>query len=379
MKKLTLNPGRLLVMAGFALIPLLSADAYRFGDVEMHVNAGINGKYDDNITYANRNKKADFSNVVSLGVNARYEGKLRSAEMRANVYRETFNKNSKFNNTSEDFTFNFFNEFSRFARLTLTDFFSHSYDPQSFEDEFGRVGGRYSTYSNRFNGVYSRDVTKQLMVNLRYTNNLDAYSRSDLSNSMLNRMGFGAEYAFTSKSIVLGSYDFARRGYESGGSIRTNTLTGGLRHYFTSQLFTEAKAGVDFINTLDSTNYTKPLFIVSLNDDLDTNSRLSISFTKEYYSNSYSRDLFNHWQGSGNFTRQLSERLGFVCSAFYGEGEYMTSDIKDKLKGAQVGLNYDLKEDIRGTLRYSYSRTDSNDDNREYTRNAVNLGLRMTF
>ncbi len=295
------------------------------------------------------------------------------------IFQQIFPRYSEFNKNSQELTLNGLQELSKYDRVTLKDAFSHTYEPQTFEEAFGRETGWYSHYRNGFNLGYSRDITRQASISARYANELDKYSREDLSDSYLNSIGAGFNYALTSQTIFSLSYDFANRKSDPGTDAQTNTFAAGARRYLTEQLYLDGRVGLDYINSYNNTKYTKPSFLVSVTDEIDKNTRSTLAFKKQYYTNAYSEDVFNYWEISGILNRQLLERLGCSLSGFYGNGEYMASNITDKLLGANIGLTYSFNEHLKGNLNYNYSNVTSTRDTREYLRNRVSLGLNMEF
>jgi hypothetical protein len=356
-----------------------SCFAYQAGAFDLKVLGSLTESYDDNVALTQTNEKDDFVTNAMIGLLARYDGKTEGLEFRGHVTRHDYNDYNNYDNTSEDFSLSAKKEFSAYERAIVSDTFIHAEEPSSFEDEFGRTSGRYSYYRNRFNLAYSKDLSKEFTLIGRYLNDYDTYSRSDMSDSVQNRVGFEGDYIVSSHTTVFGAYDFYQRDFDPGSQATTNSLSAGARQYFTSQVFLDANTGVDFIKSFNNKEYTKPHLTASLTDDFDETTRLSLSYDKRYYTNSSTQDLFNYWQTSLNFNKRVFLRLGFNASGFYGKGTYASFGIEDTLKGAGAGLSYDIKDNIKGTLNYSYSKTTSNVISREYVRNVVSTGITVEF
>jgi hypothetical protein len=380
MKALTRTIFVLLTVCGCAglMIPR-AAYAFKAGDADVEVTGSVSETYDDNITYIKDDPKDDFITRASVGLKTKLEGRMRSLELSGHVTQQFFKEYDSFNNTSEDFSVNFLNDFSKYTHLSLTDTFTHADEPRSFEDEFGRTAGRYSYLKNKFNMALSREVKKQLTLTGRYGNEAVTYSRDDLSDSYLNSFGLGCDYAFSSQTIGSLFYDFSQRTFDPGKSANTNTLSAAIRQYLTKQLYLDGRTGIEFIDAYNGRNYAKPLLFAAITDEFTETTRGSIAFTKQYYTNSSTQDLFNYWQVSSNITRQLLPRLALNFSGFVGEGEYTSLGITDKLKGVSAGFTYDIMKNMRGNLSYSYSTTSSNQVGREYTKNAVTVGMQVAF
>lgn len=355
------------------------AYAYRLGNIEITPRAGMTETYDSNITYSETNVKRDWITRLGLGFDAAYEGKSTSLNASTNVRREIFNKNNNFSNTSEDFTISSQSEFSKYDRLSLTDSFLHAEEPRSFEDQFGRTSGRYSYLRNTFGGAYTRDLTKQLSAILRYGNTIDNYSRKDLVDSYMNNVSAELDYTISSKVILIGAYDFYRRDFDNGPHARISTPSGGVRYYFTNQLYADSMAGVNFSHLSSGKDQRKPMFSASITNEFDKNSAAKLSFTKSYSAVSYAENIFSSWRISGSINRQFLERFGGSASVFYGEGKYSGSNVNDELKGASVGLTYDIRENIKVNVNYNFSSTDSNVRTREYIKHTGTIGMTVEF
>ena len=363
----------------FLLALSCPAFAYRMGEIEINPNAAVTETYDDNITYLNINPKQDFITTATLGLSVKYEGKTQSLDFLGHLNQEIFARNNNFNNISEDFNLNFQKEFSRYDRISIKNVFLHAEEPRSFEDAFGRTSGRYSYYDNRFSMGYSHDISKQITLTGSYANETYLLSRNDQSDSYLNRMRVSLEDALSSTAILLFSYDLAYRTFNPGEDALTNTLTTGLRYYLTKQLYLEGNTGLDIIDSYDKRTYFEPLVNLSLIDDVDRNTRINITFNHQYSTIAYQQNLFNYTQISGSFNRQLLKKLAVSLNGFYGEGEYIGADIKDKLTGVGIGFVYDIWHNIKGTLNYNYTRALSNVATREYAKNSISVGLEMDF
>ena len=159
----------------------------------------------------------------------------------------------------------------------------------------------------------------------------------------------------------------------------TNSLGALARAYLTSRFYLDANAGISLLSSYDKNKYLKPFLGIAVTDEFDENTKGTVSFIKRYDTNAYSQDLFGYWRISCALTRKLTRRLDTKCSLFFGDGEYRSSDVRDKLSGIDLGLNYDFKDNVRGGLTYGYSRTDSTLSSREYAKNVVSASLTVKF
>lgn len=356
------------------------AFAYQIGNTEIKFLGSVSEVYDDNITYQKNNPKSDFSTDTSLGINAKNDSKLSSMSLSGNIRHQSFVKNSNFDNTSEDFTLSLLRELSKFDRFSLRNTFLHAEEQRSFEDQFGNTQGRYSYNRNRFNFGYTRDITKQLSLSLKFYNNIDDNSSSSgVGDSYMNKIETELDYALSSDLIIIGSYYYSKRTFRAGPSASSNVFSAGLRRYLTSQLSVDAMGGVNFINAYDSTKYTKPLFMFSLTDEIDENSYARLTFSKQYETITYSQSIFDNLRVSFDFARQLFKRLALNLSAFYGQGRYTVTDIEDNFSGGNIGFTYTLNNKIKLDISYGHTQKSSNVSANEYTKNKVSLAMRAEF
>ncbi|MDD5348337.1 MAG: hypothetical protein PHT59_06975, partial [Candidatus Omnitrophica bacterium] len=346
---------------------------------DLQLSATVIESYDDNITFAQSNAKSDSLTSVIVALEAIREEKLKKISLGASIAHNFYQTYSDFDNTAVTLTGSLQQEFDKYSRISLRDAFRHADEPASFEDEFGRTAGRYSYYRNNLDLEYTHDFTRQFTMIARASNEVYDVNRNDLSDSYLYRLGLEGDYALSSQAIVYGLYDVYRREFDPGQEALFNLLAAGSRYYFTSQLSCDARAGVNFINSYDEKDYTKPSLFVSITDEFDAASRATLSVVREYSANRDTQDLFDYWQANASFTRQAFERLRASLNAFYGKGTYDAYDIEDTLQGAGASFEYDLLHNARLVLRYTYSRTESNVTSREYKRNFYSGGISIRF
>lgn len=362
----------------FAAYPF-TGHAYTLGAFDVRFLASLQELFDDNITSLKESKKQDYVTVTHVGMEALYEGEKRNFTLSGNIRQNTFLDNHNFNNIDQDFTATFGSELSKYDRLSLSNTFSRSEEPRSFEDAFGSTSGRYRIQKNKFSLGYARDITSQYEFRARYTNAFDSYSRQDLADSFFNSVGLELGYLASSWLSFLCSYDFAHRDFNPGNHALNHTLGVGARIYLTPQLSLDSNAGINFVTSYDRSRHRPPILGMSLTGELDKNTRAALSFTKRYDINAYSQDLFGYWQTSAGLRRALTERLEVDCSLFYGQGEYKSLGLRDKFAGVSLGAHYDLKDNIRGTAAYSHTNLTSNIFSREYKKNVISIGFTIKF
>jgi uncharacterized protein (PEP-CTERM system associated) len=162
-------------------------------------------------------------------------------------------------------------------------------------------------------------------------------------------------------------------------SISTTRVAGGLRQYLTPQFYVDGRLGGDFASTSDDQENNSMYSEVSLVDDIDESTNFRITYLKQDASTTYTQEIFKSQRVSAALTKSLLRRLGLTLSGFYGKGDYTASNIKDNLFGGDLRLVYDLSPHIKANLGYTYSKTDSNVNTRDYNKNVISMGLSGEF
>jgi hypothetical protein len=356
-----------------------NAWAFRLGETEIKLHGAVYETYDDNITYVKEEKIHDWITKPSVGATLIYEGKTTSIAVTGSYYHEFYIDNSGFDNNSGDVTATLNSELSKYDRISLKESFSKTYEPRSFEDQFGFIGERYDSNRNRVDFGYARDVSQHFGISTRYSNEYNSYSRDDITASFLNTGGVEGSYIVSSDLSFFTAYDFSRRDFDEGPHATTNTWTGGFRKLLTKQVYIDASTGVDFIRAYSGNDYTKPFGLISITDDINDRTSASVLFSKRYSTISYTEDIFDQWQVSTQLKHELTQKLTGTVSAFYGQGEYVSTEQEDEFIGTSAGLYYDINDKWRASATYSYSNQNSTSIFSEYNKNTVTLGLTTEF
>ena len=359
--------------------------AYDFNGIQINPTASVHEAYDDNVTYVKNNPISDEITHLIGGVDVKQEGKTESFSLSTKIDQELFARNPSFDNTSEYANFMNFTDLmfkqdvTDYDQVKVNDSFSHTEDPTSFQNAFGSISGRYSTYHNVFDLAYHHDLAKQIGLNFHYNNDLLAFTTNSINNSDLNAVGAGAEYDLDSLTILKTDYDYKYRDFYPGSSAAENELTAGVKRYVASHVYVDLTSGADIIASYNGQDTVQPLYRVSLINELDENTQTGISFQKEYDTTGYSQQLFNSWRVSANYAKDFTNRLKGACNLFYGEGDYIDSNTNDKYIGASVGAIYELTRHAKLNLNYTFSKDYSSSPNSGYTKDVVDLGIDYEF
>ncbi|MBF0571961.1 MAG: outer membrane beta-barrel protein [Candidatus Omnitrophica bacterium] len=365
------------VFFSVALVSLAPACYTKPFDVD--VTGSIKMAYDDNISYATTNRLSDFVTNLQTGLAILQQGEAHQLSLQTDVIEQIFVDHSNFDNTSEDLKFDYKQDFSEYDHLELKENLTHSYEPTSFEDAFGRSTGRYSTLNNQAGFSYTHNFTGQVSSEVHYVNTVNDYSQNGPVNSILHQAGTKVSYAWDTANIFNATYDYFRRIFAKAPSATINSLLTGARHYFTPQLFADLGAGPDFISSFNGKNYIKPHYMAALTDQVDANNRVSLTFEKQDTTDNYTEDLFNSWRTALNFYKQLSQRLSTFISVFYGQGRYNDLRVHENLTGVQTQLNYAITPKTSLAVGYTYSDSLSNSSNYGYQKNYVYFSVTIKF
>ena len=356
-----------------------SAMAQDFQDIELKPQATVSATFDDNLHNSHENTKSDFITAVSAGLSLGYKDPLKSFSATASATRQFFSRYSSLDNTSGDLGFSYARELSYYDRISLSEKFSTAYEAASFEEQFGRTLGRYRYYANEIIVEYIRDIAKQTQARAFYSNVIDAFSISGISDSYTNALGLQVDHDLSSQTTVLGAYELSRRSFKDGPDAMRSRVIAGLQQDLTKQLSMEATAGVDCLDSYRDDTLFKPYVSLRLANEFDSLTGAGVSFVRQYDLNPFAEDIFKEWRLSADFTRQPVKKFSYTASCFIGEGQYVASGLTDRLLGAGLECFYRLSEKVKLAASYQYSTVDSNQEDREYDKHKLSLGLRMEF
>jgi len=366
----------ILIFSSFLVFP---TKAFALLGFDFDINSAVSTSYDDNVTFVKDNKKSDSVTNLIIGLGAKQEGKSYKLNLEGNFIQHLYANNSSFNNNSQDIKMDFHKEFTKYDQLSITNRFVHAEAPRSFEDDFGRDSGRFDYYRNVLDTEYTREVNKHVSIVGRYGNENYTASKDSIKDSLLHRVGFDINYILSSATAYLMGYEFMTRNVDDGGNADVHTISTGVNHFLTKQLNMDIRAGVSQIEGFDGSNASEPSINVALTNDFSETDSASITYKLTSKPSTFRADIFDAWRIAVNLKRQLLERLKLTVSVFFGEGEFKASGIEDKKMGTRTLLSYDVRENAKAFIAYTFSEVDSNLDSRDYRRNLVELGMNIAF
>jgi hypothetical protein len=403
----------LLSLFGLSFI-IASAHAYEFPPykgLSLKIEGKVTENYSNNITFAHdeENKKEQFTTLLVAGLvleRTNNRGSLRFAgQMRQPVRFET----SDVRNSSEIGTLDFVSEISSYDKIRIKDVYTHTRVPGSidardfreecvrlfrdfgqeiarddprcaeFEREFGVTQGAFNTFRNDFNVDYSKDMSDRIRVSIGYGNNRFDSTAEGSNDSIRNNVNGRINYSINFATVFYLSYRYSVTYYNRGDDISIDAFRFGLKRYITKRLYFNGDIGMTFTPTSDNTS-----FDALLTGELDEKTNASIDFSRDTRAAIDREDIFINWRVTGRLTRQLKEDMNLFISAFYGEGDFVSAEVTDRLLGTSFSISYIFWQykrgpSINGNIGYSYSQLDSTDASRGYDRNAIDATLSVIF
>ncbi len=410
----------ILFSAGFWLFILFmtaSANAYEFPPyrgIDLKVTGSISENYSNNVTYAfeNENKVEDFRTMLNLGLDFTYKGERRSLGLSGRLNREIFADSSNERNPSESVTLTFNNDFSEYDRLRFINTFRHTQEPGSFQggygldqcreyyrnygfssdkieilcnefaEEFGRFKGKFDSYSNLLNLTYYKIISKYYNVSAGYRYGQNWSNEEGTNDSDRHGLGLTVNYQYSQPTMFSLSYNYQISNYEIGEDISRQSITAGIKQYITRRLYFDGKIGTD--QTISGNGDDSIRGNATITNEFDEKTTATISYSQGTRINANTDGTFKSWQVTGSFARALLDELYSRISAFYGQGDFSSTDVSDTLLGASINLFYDFWRGKRGSnmgaeIGYYYSDLDSSDEGRGYTRNSIDAGITLAF
>lgn len=350
---------------------------YASVDVETGVDYSI--QFDDNINSSKQDKKSDFINKITVEADIKNEGKTHAFNGTVLLTENAFVNNQQFNNFQQIVNLSLLKEFSKYSRLNLYNDFLHSEDPIDFESAFGKTNGNFNYFKNSFELNYSKDFSGNITSGFRYINQIYDVNKDQLKDSLMNTTELYLEYLKSSKTKFKFSTSYSKRNFDLGQNLDKYELAASVKQNISENMFYEIKTGLNILDEISGKNYYEPLFAFTLTQHIDQNTNARLTLIKEHDINPYLDDVFDSWKISFNVDRQLLKRLALESEIFIGSGRYISSDIKDQIKGLKFGFKYELKKYLYANIGYSFRQNASSSDTRDYVKNILYFGLSMRF
>jgi hypothetical protein len=360
----------------FTFSPAFSIIELKYEGWEMSAKGSISEFYTDNLFFdTDEDQDAEWVTALNLNVNVGYAGKRQGFNLGGGINLWVSNDDFEDERVSSYISLNYRRDLSEYHRINLSNSFTYTSFPTTIEEEFGRKSADLDDYRNDFRLNYSRDVSEKLTINTYYSNLVYWTSKEDeiSRDSVRNAIRLSINYNYSAATTARLFYGYSIRNFEGADNIRINTAGAGLRRHITKRLFVDGNIGWQASSDTDSI-----AFLVSLDYAIDERSNAGLNYSNTIET-SHDGDTFDSWQISGDINRKFLVNFDSKFRGFYGEGEFESTGVEDKLSGFSASLGYVISNNLSAQFYYILSNLDSDDESRDYTRNTISAGLVYSF
>jgi hypothetical protein len=369
---------KLIILVIFTTMAFSLMGNIAFADIKWGLDGGVSTGYDDNVTYANTNRISSMVTHTSIDGGFTQEGKNEQFEIKAGLTENIYTSHSSLNNLAENLSAGFTGDLNPYDHIKASEVFSHSVDPSSLENAFGRINGSYGTYYNKLDLGYSHDFTDQWSSFIHYKQTNFVFTPQSLSDSAGYNPGISMKYVLSPMAQATLNYDYRRRTFSPGGNSDANSPTVGWRQYITTQWYVDLLGGADFIKGFGQ-NLVEPRYAVGLTHELDMNTKFSLRYEKQYETDPYTQDIDNDWRLVLNAFHQFTSRIDGNIDLFSGQGKFVITGISYKFIGTNVVIKYALNDHLDVSLTYGITDSISKSTVRNSIHNTVFLGITYKY
>ncbi|MCM8814006.1 MAG: outer membrane beta-barrel protein [Candidatus Omnitrophica bacterium] len=358
-------------------VAVLAAGQSAAMDVQFKTSA--RQTYDDNVTASGQNTGQDFITSLAAGLVAKQEYKTGVLSAEAALIHYLYADYNHLNYTEEKFNILFTEELTARTELQLRGALTHSEEPGSLEESFGRPA-RYAYYETDFSARLDHAFTQRFGGQAQYRYARYDVSRRDLTDSYLNRGRLAALFAVTPRWQSSVGFEIGHRVYSRGSDITQKTVALGSRYQYSPTLKLDATTGTHWFET-NYKNRTDAAFFYRLTatEELTERTTAAVSWQKESTIEKDTSSLFDAWRLSGNLNHEFSSWLAAGVNVFYGDGEFDVSGITESFYGLRLDSEYELMTDIKALAAYIYTRRNASAATRNYERNRISVGITAVF
>jgi hypothetical protein len=355
----------------------LEAREFLSPEWDLETSAGVNQRFDDNISYKDTGELSDSITEPYVSAILKSEEKSRLIQLNGSLYYPYFYQHDELSHLKVSLGGEYQKELSKYESIRVVEKFDHTEEPSDFISNFGRTIERAEYNHNLLTFSYTRELSR------RDSLRLEAFSEwNDFSVDVIRDSGWhGAEIEWArsiSSDLELytgGGFD-VRHFVDSEAAERFD-IFGGLRKDFTHQTRLDLKAGADLIDDFQGDSLGEPFWIASLETNWDERTRSTVYYSQRHQSNPFVEDIFDAWEIRGTYERSLSPKADLRMEIFYGQGEYLERSRDDDFAGVSVGLKYELKKDVALELSVTHTDLSSSEEGEDYSKNTVQAGLKM--
>lgn len=372
----------------FFILLLIFDDVH---SIEGIISGSLGETYDDNI-YASNNKEYDFITDAMLVLGVQNQTSTLNWRLLGQSTQQIYSKTSELNNNSQLAELNFAKEFTSADRINITDRFVHYPEPRDFQEQFGSTAGRTGYYINIATIRYIKDLLSNFSINTYYSNTYNKIlsNKNGLNDSISHSCSINTRYEIKPSNIISFFYKYTifetLKKNEQGNNKTVQHNAGfGYELFFTQKFSLNLQGGIDYI-IADNRKKNNIFGTLSLSNQ-DERNNLNISVSRRYEITPLTNQVYNIWNFSLDFSRELSYFLLFSSSIFYQYGNTVsdTTEIKSELIGVKINLSYRFfSEYISTNVEYIYTKNKSKQTTpiniqTEYDRNQIRLSINASF
>jgi hypothetical protein len=271
-------------------------------------------------------------------------------------------------------------------RLVITD---SAYAAYEFEPNYSIGAGttrRVEPYVYGFNNLsVAYAWSRKLSTVTGYT--ASGIDYSDFNESFLTHT-LNHEFRWTLSRQTVGvlEYRYATTTYDNDfGDYSTQFALLGVDHSLTRRLYTSVRAGSEFRERDNGGSGTNPYVEGVLNYRAGEQTSVSTYIRYGYDDSSIGgyQDRTSMRIGA-NFSSRLNQRTNVIAGAHYIHDVYEDSavgaeDYNDDVIALSCGVDYLVYKNISLYAGYSFTTSDSGNEQRNYDRHNVNMGVRAQF
>jgi hypothetical protein len=305
------------ILTNAILIILISGMVHLYS-MELILRGGVNETY-DNMDSSQAEPEDDWVTNIMLGITARSEVRSLDFDLSGNINQSISAENSENNSNSQDLQLSINKSFSENLSMGLNDVFQHYPEAGSFQVLFGRGEDNRGYIANSLTLNMTIYATTRLFLNCAYNYSIMNNDSSQLSDSVQHAPGANIGYYFNSSNIIRLGYIYQRMEYDTDEVSRADSGYAEYEKHFTEQLRSVLQGGYEYLQSEDGESLSTR-WRASIIDDID-----------------------------------VSDRITFNSSVFYGQGSYQYSGAENRLFGVSAGVGYVINEFINFVFSYSYT------------------------
>jgi opacity protein-like surface antigen len=390
-----LTIGGLLGMAGYASAQGLLGISPEVGEPKIlpltyGISAGAGYDSNVNTTATNKTSSAFVQGGVRAGYSQVWDRTHLTIDANAGLVHNFDQDDDRFDKTSYNFRLGKGLQYAISENVLLRNNAHFSYQ---IEPDY-RIGQSISRRSDQFWFIYNSlmfdyVLTDRFTATSGYDINYINYE-NDLVGAVEDRIRHqftqNIRYHWTESTSLRAEYRFAYTDYKSGASARSHYALGGVDHAFDDNTRMTALLGAEFRETrgvgIDS-NKVAPFAEVGLSHEMTDISSLRWANRLGYEDSQIGLFSTNYsYRSSLDYTHQLGPDLTGNVGLVYNHARLdggPAGSRTDNIFVVNLGLNYNILDNLGVGAGYNFTTVDSNDAAQDYDRHRVNVNVNASF